>query len=183
MSKHKLCRIGSRWSSFDFFFHNFVFHNSFWNQTFRWLSISKIFSIMGTKKSWLSQTSLPSTKCWPSRSILSMGMFTTIQSTHSGLNFTKILRAAFSCKNCFAQLLCAYSLGVYFLWKKNSEKAACKMSVILTTGRNQGFSALLPNRIKGQESWAKLEACTQWDSSMAKSTNFWRIFSFRLLIW
>ena len=77
---------------FWFFFHNFVFHNSFWNQTFRWLSISKIFSIMGTKKSWLSQTSLPSTKCWPSRSILSMGMFTTIQSTHSGLNFTKILR-------------------------------------------------------------------------------------------
>ena len=96
---------------------------------------------------------------------------------------TLILRAAFSCKNCFAQLLCAYSLGVYFLWKKNSEKAACKMSVILTTGRNQGFSALLPNKIKGQESWAKLEACTQWDSSMAKSTNFWRIFSFRLLIW
>ncbi len=103
-------------------------------------------------------------------------MFTITHSIRSGVHFTNILRASFSHPRFviihnFCNLL------------NNCLKICLKKLVKLTAGRNRESWALLPNKIKDQEWWVKLEACTLWGSSMAKSTNFWRTFLFHLLIW
>jgi hypothetical protein len=50
-----------------------------------------------------------------------------------GVNFTNILRAPFSYESFFAQLLCAYNLGLYFFGERIlAQKLLIKCSEIAT---------------------------------------------------